>query len=226
MTAQHSHGPRRAALAALGEAALLVTLGETVDRALAARVQAVVRAVERARIPGVTDVAPSYATLAVYFDPARTSLGGVESAVRALLDAEPDAPGSAGQLIEIPVTYDGADLESVAEATGLAPSEVVSRHAGREYFAYVLGFTPGFAYLGELDPALVLPRRATPRPRVPAGSVAIAGAQTAVYPSATPGGWHIIGRTSLVLFDAEREQPALIQPGDRVRFVPITPAGV
>ncbi|HEX9167224.1 MAG TPA: 5-oxoprolinase subunit PxpB, partial [Gemmatimonadales bacterium] len=118
----------------------------------------------------------------------------------------------------IPVRYDGPDLEWVAARTGLNPDEVVRRHSARLYTVYLLGFVPGFAYLGELDPTLVLPRRSTPRQRVPAGSVAIAGAQTAVYPLATPGGWHLIGQTTLRLFDPEREPPALLAAGDTVRF--------
>lgn len=215
----------------LGDAALLVTFGETVDRATNARVHAAARTIAAADIAGVTDVAPAYATLAVYFDRARVSYASVARAVEVLLEGHvagasgdagepaPHGTARAARLIEIPVIYDGEDLDAVARATELTTAEVVARHAGREYVAYMLGFTPGFAYLGELDLALVLPRRATPRPRVPAGSVAIAGAQTAVYPAATPGGWHLIGRTRLVLFDAERDPPALVRPGDRVRFV-------
>lgn len=211
-------------LAPLGDAALLTTFGTRVERATAARVQAAARAVRAAGLAGVIDVAPAYATLAVYFDPARTDYEPLARAVHALLETVPDAAPEPGRLVEIPVVYDGEDLHAVALATGLAVREVIARHAGREYVAYLLGFTPGFAYLGDLDPALALPRRATPRPRVPAGSVAIAGAQTAVYPAATAGGWHLLGRTSLALFDAAREEPALVRAGDRVHFVPAASA--
>ena len=124
----------------------------------------------------------------------------------------------AGRLSVIPVRYDGPDLDQVAARTGMTRADVIRLHTSREYLVYLLGFAPGFAYLGDLDPALVLPRRPEPRTRVPAGSVAIAGAQTAVYPLATPGGWHLLGTTALRLFDPARRPPALLQPGDRVRF--------
>lgn len=211
-------------VAPLGESAVLVTFGDRVDRDIAARVHAAAGAVRAAAIPGVEEIVPAYATLAVYFDRERASLDAIATALTSVVDDAARAPATldAGRFIEIPTHYDGADLDEVAHATGLDVAEVVARHTAREYTVYALGFAPGFAYLGELDPALVLPRRATPRTRVPAGSVAIAGAQTAVYPSATPGGWHLIGTTSLVMFDAQRDPPALLAAGDRVRFVPIT----
>ena len=118
----------------------------------------------------------------------------------------------------IPVRYDGMDLEAVAAATRLSAGEVIARHTERKYSVDLLGFVPGFAYLSELDQALQLPRRAEPRPRVTAGSVAIAAAQTAVYPLDTPGGWHIIGRTETVMFDPTRDPPALLRAGDTVQF--------
>lgn len=207
-------------LTPLGDAALLATYAATVDGATAVRVHAAVRAIIGAHLDGVLDVAPAYATLAVYFDPARVGYDALHAALVPLLDAAADE-SAGGRIVEIPVRYDGPDLDDVARATGLGRDAVVARHSAREYVAYMLGFTPGFAYLGELDPGLVLPRRASPRSRVPAGSVAIAASQTAVYPAATPGGWHLIGRTSVTIFDARRDQPALIQPGDRVRFVPV-----
>ena len=120
----------------------------------------------------------------------------------------------------VKVRYDGEDLEDVARQTGLTTEEVVRIHSGREYRVYVLGFVPGFAYLGTLDERLSLPRRSTPRKQVPPGSVAIAELQTAVYPSATPGGWHLIGRTDVTLFDAGSESPSLFRVGDTVRFEP------
>jgi KipI family sensor histidine kinase inhibitor len=119
----------------------------------------------------------------------------------------------------IPVLYDGVDLPVVAGQTGLAIDEVVARHTARTYTVYAVGFVPGFGYLGDLDPALVVPRRPTPRPRVPTGSVAIAGGHTAVYPLETPGGWHLIGRTSIRMFDAAADPPARLAVGDTVRFV-------
>ncbi len=129
---------------------------------------------------------------------------------------------NSGRTITIPVRYggeDGPDLQTIAAHTGLSGDAIVARHSAGLYRVFCLGFQPGFAYLGGLDPALAIPRRATPRLSIPAGSVAIGGNQTAVYPSASPGGWHIIGRTELMLFDPRSEQPALLMPGDTVRFV-------
>ena len=121
----------------------------------------------------------------------------------------------------VPTHYNGIDLAYVAERVGMSASDVVQKHAAREYHVLALGFLPGWAYLGPLDPALSLPRRATPRTRIPAGSVAIMGEQTGIYPRVSPGGWHLIGTTDVVLFDPERESPALFRRGDRVRFVPV-----
>lgn len=210
-------------IAPLGESALLVTLGDRVDRETATRVHAATVALRTASIPGVEEIVPAYASLAVYYDRVLTSRTTLEDIVASILvDAMRTASTlGAGRLVEIPTRYDGEDLDAVARATGLDAADVVARHAARTYAVYALGFAPGFAYLGDLDPALVLPRRATPRTRVPAGSVAIAGAQTAVYPAATPGGWHLIGTTSLVMFDAQRKPAALLDAGDEVRFVPV-----
>jgi inhibitor of KinA len=214
-------------ISTLGDDALLVTFAHTISWDAGVRVRAAARRIrERLRavnVEPVTDVVPAYTTLAVYFDSARISFDSVASFVAQELDA-PDRQRDAQQqdgsaVVEIPVCYNGPDLADVAERTGLTIDDVIDRHCTRTYRAYMSGFVPGFVYLGDLDESLVLPRRAVPRVRVPAGSVAIAGAQTAVYPLETPGGWHLIGATSLALFDAERDPPALIRAGDTVRFV-------
>jgi KipI family sensor histidine kinase inhibitor len=136
------------------------------------------------------------------------------------LETVPVAPG---RLAEVPVRYDGEDLPAVADRLGLAVDEVVARHTAPTYTVACLGFSRGFPYLDGLDPVLRLPRRDTPRPRVPAGSVAIAADQAGIYPLASPGGWHLLGRTDVPLFDVHRQPPALLAPGDRVRFVPVGP---
>jgi inhibitor of KinA len=171
----------------------------------------------------------AYASLLVSYDAAAIDLAAAHSAVAAVVGeadriAEDETDDGAGRLVEIPTRYggaDGEDLPLVAELTGLSPSQVIELHAGTEYDVFMLGFAPGFAYLGVVPEAIVVPRRPSPRPRVPAGSVAIAGRQTAVYPVESPGGWNLVGRTELVLWDPSREPPALLAPGDRVRFVPI-----
>ena len=167
-------------------------------------------------LPGVVDLVPAERTLLVVSTPA--ALPGVRAAVAGLRPAP--VPADAGPLVELAVAYDGEDLADVAAATGLAVEEVVARNAAGRYVVAFCGFAPGFAYLSGLDPALHLPRRATPRVRVPAGSVAVAAGWAAVYPRASPGGWHLLGRTSAVLFDVDRSPPALLAPGTRVRFVP------
>lgn len=176
-----------------------------------------VRAAARA---DVADVVPGAVTTLVTVEP-----GGDTAAVGAwltdLLEELPRAarPDDASAVIEIPVVYDGEDLELVADACQLTVGEVIERHQGVTYRCSFCGFAPGFGYLAGLDPRLQLPRRASPRPRIPAGSVAIASGYTAVYPSASPGGWHLIGRSDVTLWSTDRDPPALITPGASVRFV-------
>lgn len=205
----------------LGEAAWTVVLGDRIEAATHAQVLALSAAIAAARIAGVSEIVPAYAAVTVFFDPLATDAEGLRTRLATLAGAAAGAalaPASRRPTLRIPTHYDGPDLAEVAERTGLTRDRVIALHSAREYRVYLLGFAPGFAYLGTLDPALVLPRRPVPRLRVPAGSVAIAGAQTAVYPLATPGGWHLLGRTELRLFDPRREPPALLRSGDRVRF--------
>jgi len=218
-------------IAPMGESALLVVLGEVIDRELAARARAIAAAIEAA--PGRGSFGrpvTAYASVLVPFDPLALSIDEAIRAVAAIVDTAGgagagDVAGQApGRLVEVPVRYGGAggpDLEDVARLHGLRPSDVVELHASVEYEAFFLGFAPGFAYLGPLPASLVTPRLDVPRPRVPAGSVAIAAEQTAIYPTDTPGGWRLIGRTELRPWDVSRDPPALILPGDRVRFVPV-----
>lgn len=221
-----------ARIAPMGESALLVVLGEVIDRGLAARARAIAAAIEAA--PGSGSFGrpvAAYASVLVPFDPLSLSVDQAMEAVAAIVDGTrpgttTDA-GAEGRLVEVPVRYggaDGPDLEDVARLHGLRPSDVAELHASVEYEAFFLGFAPGFAYLGSLPASLVTPRLGVPRPRVPAGSVAIAGAQSAIYPTDTPGGWRLIGRTDLRPWDVTRDRPALILPGDRVRFVPVATA--
>ncbi|HLI28656.1 MAG TPA: 5-oxoprolinase subunit PxpB [Chloroflexota bacterium] len=211
-------------VAPAGDAAVLVTLGERIDPALNARVHALAEALRP--LPWVDDAIPGYASLLLEYDPLAVSYAEVEAAVHAALDALPAAPRREGRLRQVPTVYGGEygpDLEAVAARVGLAPEEVVRLHAGTVQRVYFLGFAPGHPYMGDLPPVLALPRLPTPRTAVPAGAVAIAGGQTVIYPFSFPGGWHILGRTPLRLFDPEREPPAYFQPGDRVQFVPIPP---
>jgi inhibitor of KinA len=208
----------------LGESALTLTWGTQVDAATNSLVHAAARRIRDAALPPVAELVPGYAALTVFYEPLHTGYDDLAAAITTLLsDLEPEASGASGRDHFIPVVYDGPDLGEVSRLTGLSRGEVVRRHAAPWYRVYLLGFVPGFAYLGDLDPGLVLARRGTPRKRVPAGSVAIAGAQTAIYPLDTPGGWHLLGRTDIPLFDPGADPPALLQAGDRVRFEPAGP---
>ncbi len=206
----------------LGDTALIVTFGRSITREVGAHVRSVAETVKRRQLRGVIDVVPAYTTLALHFDPIVTTFEQLSAQVDEVLRGPLEPAADSDRLFEIPVLYTGIDLDEVAERTSLTIPQVIERHAAPTYHVYMLGFAPGFAYLGDLDQALVLERRPNPRKRVPMGSVAIAGAQTAVYPLATPGGWHILGTTAFVMFDPERDPPALLQVGDAVRFVPVS----
>ncbi|MBL9200243.1 MAG: 5-oxoprolinase subunit PxpB [Opitutaceae bacterium] len=210
----------------LGDAAMVLHLDGPVDAVMAARVQAIAAALRRARVPGLLDVVPAFASVAVCLDPAQAPPAGeVAEALAAAAESARPSGGESARVVEVPVIYGGdhgPDLADVARHSGLAPAEVIARHAAGDYLVHAIGFAPGFPYLGGLDPRLATPRRGTPRSRVPAGSVGIGGAQTGVYPLATPGGWNVIGRTPLALFDARREPAALLHAGDRVRFRAVT----
>ena len=180
-------------------------------------------------VRGVTNVHPAYASILIDFDPLAMAHRHVERAAAELLAQAAAAPLPDPRTVEIPVAYGGdygPDLAAVATLTGHTPDEVVALHSSAEYLVYFLGFSPGFPYLGGLPDSIAAPRLETPRRRVPAGSVAIGGRQTGVYPMASPGGWRIIGRTALHLFDPRADPPALLRMGDRVRFVPITKGSI
>jgi KipI family sensor histidine kinase inhibitor len=220
-----AHGP---GITAFGDAAVLVTFGDRADPALAVRAGALAGAIDdrRAATPALGRSVPAHATVLVPFDPLVIDLDEAIALVGEIArgTAAPRAPVDDGTAIDIPVRYggaDGPDLDEIAAARGLRRDDVVELHAGAKYRVLFLGFAPGFAYLGGLPPALESPRRTSPRERVPAGSVAIAGEHTGVYPLAMPGGWNLIGRTDARLFDATRAEPALLRPGAAVRFVPL-----
>jgi KipI family sensor histidine kinase inhibitor len=178
------------------------------------RLHAALRALE---LPWVVELLPGYRTVLVVADPARAEALDELAAELPTLELPP-AEAVAGEPVEIPVSYDGEDLPEVARLTGLDAEEVVRRHTAPEYTVAFLGFSPGFPYLVGLDPALEVPRRDTPRTSIPAGSVGLAGGQTGIYPTASPGGWQLIGRTEVPLFDPDRDPPALLAPGGRLRF--------
>ena len=208
------------AISPLGDRGITVKLGDGISAELSDCVVEHARLVAEAAIRGVTDVVPSYSSFGVFYDPLALSFADLSIRLESVL-GEVQLQTSAqaeGRLVRIPLVYDGEDLDDVCRRTRLTTSLVIDIHSSREYRVFVVGFVPGFAYLGPLDPRLIVPRRESPRKRVPPGSIAIAEAQTGVYPSETPGGWNLIGTTSEKMFDVTREEPALLRVGDRVRF--------
>jgi len=206
-----------------GDAMLLVELEPAIDPVINERAILLAAGIRARQARGVRDIAPGYSTLGIHFDPLQTDLAALEQAIAsefAALAALDEV--AARDPIEIPVDYGGAhgpDLDAVAAHAGCSVAEVITRHSERLYRVYMLGFVPGFAYMGRVDPSIAAPRHRVPRERVPAGSVGIAGLQTGVYPVESPGGWQLIGRTPTVMFDADRAQPSLLKAGDLVRFV-------
>jgi len=200
-----------------GDRAFLVELEQRIDASIVDVARAIADAWE-AR--GLGEAIPAYASVVLTFDPARVPWKEASAITKDLAASPPPPTASvAGRLIEVPTVYDGPDLADTAARSGLSIEELVALHGGREYHAFFLGFMPGLAYCGTLDPRIDAPRLPAPRSRVPAGSVAVANGQTIVYPIDSPGGWRLIGRTDLATFDPAREPAALIRAGDRLRFV-------
>jgi KipI family sensor histidine kinase inhibitor len=211
----------------LGDHAWLISFEPRVDVETSARVLELAGWIRDQQWAGVCDVVPAPASVAVHFW--SESASDVEGLLAPYLSRPGALPRPSGPIIEIAVSYggaDGPDLAAVAEALKLEPAEVVRRHCAVTYHVFMLGFLPGFPYLGPVDPSIQVPRLAVPRTRVPAGSVGLAGPQTGIYPRESPGGWQIIGRTAETLFEVGRKPPSRLSPGDRVRFVPLTDEGV
>lgn len=215
------------ALSPVGDAAIVVRFEARVDPIINARVMRLAQTIAAGSFAGVQDIVPSFHAVTIQYDPVRTD------APRLIEQVEAAARRSAGEVSRSPgtprwisVCYGGEygpDLPALAAWSRLSETEVIDAHAQVTYRVYMLGFVPGFVYLGSVDPRIAMPRRATPRVRVPAGSVAVAGPLSGIYPVDTPGGWNIIGRTPLTLFDATQPGPTLLAPGDHVRFAPIDP---
>lgn len=207
---------------ACGESMLLVELEATIDPVVNERAITLASRIRARQAHGVRDVAPGYCTVGVHFDPLHTDLAALEQAIAAEFTAVASIDAIADRApIEIPVRYggdDGPDLAAVAEYARCSEADVIERHTGRVYRVYMLGFVPGFCYMGRVDSEIAAPRHRVPRERVPAGSVGIAGGQTGVYPVDSPGGWQLIGKTDAVMFDATRAHPSLLAPGDLVKF--------
>jgi len=204
-----------------GDAALVLELPSRIDPAVTARLVFIADSLRERAGTAVRDTVVGYCTLTVYFDPILTDASWLEEEMRAVASLRPPPAAFNRPRIDIPVCYGGdlgPDLAAVAEQIGATEDEVIDLHCTPEYRVFVVGFVPGFAYMGEVHPRLALPRRSSPRTKVPAGSVAIAAGQTGIYPMETPGGWQLLGRTFIRPFDEARDPPVLFRPGDRVKF--------
>lgn len=211
----------------LGDSALLVQLGDQIDPAINQKVHALDALINANAIAGILETVPAYCTLLIHYDPLILTYAQASRWVMDEFSRLTDSLNRNPRRLEIPVVYgnaSGMDLELVAAAKGISPADIIRIHSEREYTVYMMGFTPGFPYMGKLDERLIMPRLETPRTHVRAGTVAIAGEQTGIYPLESPGGWHLIGWTPLTLFDPQRENPFLFAPGDVVKFVPIEQA--
>lgn len=210
----------------LGDRALVVHLGSEIDLPTFRAVRSLAAQLAATPLEGMIEIVPAFTTITIYYDPLRTTEERLRSSLGVLAERLDSLPPPEPRIVEIPVCYGGefgCDLEFVAQQAGLAPGEVIAIHAEGEYLVHMIGFAPGFPYLGGMSPRIAAPRRGSPRLKIPAGSVGIAGDQTGIYPLETPGGWQLIGRTPLALFRPHENPPTLLQAGDLVRFVPITP---
>jgi KipI family sensor histidine kinase inhibitor len=216
---------QRARFLPAGDKALVVELGDSITPEINRKVRDLLAAIENQGIPGLVDLVPSYRSLLVYYDPLCLSLPELEELLSALEQNLDQADLKAPRVVEIPTLYGGEygpDIGQVAKHNGLALEEVIRIHSGAEYLVYMMGFTPGFPYMGGMSERIATPRLQTPRTAIPAGSVGIAEQQTGVYPIESPGGWQLIGRTPVQLFDPQREPPVVVTVGDYIRFAPIT----
>ena len=208
-----------------GDRALVVEFGDRIDRELSADVLRLGAIIGSSALDGVVETVPTFRSLTVYYDPLVTTRAKLQPAIAGLLEGE-HRPQASASLWRVPACYEGEfapDLDDVARLTGLTRCDIVALHSSTRFHVYMLGFLPGFPYMGDLPEVLALPRRANPRTRVPAGSISIAMTLTAIYPYESPGGWHLIGATPVRLFDARQASPALFNPGDAISFEPIDP---
>lgn len=219
----------------LSDNALFVQFSTTINEQAHYEIQQAITMLQQQPFPGFIELVPSYTNFCVYYDPYivrtslpfkpfKTSAEKVQNYIENLLKHPENSPSETGRLIDIPVLYGGEygpDLNDVARVNGLTPEQVIDIHTSKQYLVYMLGFAPGFPFLGGMDKRIATPRHSTPRLQIAAGSIGIAGEQTGIYPLATPGGWQIIGRTMTPLFLPDKKPPTLLRAGDRVRFVAV-----
>lgn len=208
-----------------GDSAIIMEFGNTIEKEINAKIAAVVENLKKKNIDGILDILPTYRSILINYDPVKISYGEMVETLKGLSKSNKANQSDEVRLIEIPTLYGkeyGPDIDFVAENANLSVDEVIKIHSGTDYLVYMMGFIPGFTYLGGLDPRIATPRLKSPRLKIEAGSVGIAANQTGMYPLESPGGWQLIGRTPLKLFDDTKEPPVFIQAGNYIRYVPIT----
>ena len=209
-----------------GDKAFVIELGDGISPEINRSVHNLLLSIEKQGIPGILDMVPTYRSILINYDPLTLPPNELEERVRELTQDLDETPPAASRVVELPTSYGGehgSDLGYVAEHNGLTEEEVIALHSGTDYLVYMMGFTPGFTYLGGMSEKIATPRLQTPRTAIPAGSVGIAERQTGVYPIESPGGWQLIGRTPVRLFDPSKQPPVIAEPGDYIRFVPVSP---
>ena len=207
-----------------GDSSVLIEFGKEISPEINGQITALVHLMKEQHIEGVVDMIPAFCSLLINYDPRVISYGKIRRRLEKLLKLEVRQEGGSRQVIQIPVCYGGQygpDLENIASHAGLSPQEVIDIHCSGDYLIYMLGFLPGFSYLGGLDERIHTPRLANPRIRIPAGSVGIGGSQTGIYPLDSPGGWQLLGMTPVKTYDPARQSPILFEAGDYIRFVPV-----
>lgn len=215
---------QKAKILTAGDSSLLIQFDSIIDPAVNARIAATVQLMREQQIEGVVDIIPAFCSLLINYDPRVVSYDEMKTRMEKILSVEVAAGERRKKIYEIPVCYGGEygpDLNTIAEHAGLTPAEVIDIHTSADYLIYMLGFLPGFTYLGGLDERIHTPRLANPRVRIPAGSVGIGGSQTGIYPMDSPGGWQLMGMTPVKTYDPNREIPILVEAGDYIRFVAV-----
>ena len=208
-----------------GDSAIVMEFGNTIEKEINAKISAVVENLKEKKIDGILDILPTYRSILINYDPVKISYSEMVEILKGLSKSNKDNKSDEVRLIEIPTLYGkeyGPDIEFVAENANLSVDEVIKIHSGKDYLVYMMGFMPGFTYLGGLDERIATPRLKSPRLKIEPGSVGIAANQTGMYPLESPGGWQLIGRTPLKLYDDTKEPPVFIQAGDYIRYIPIT----
>lgn len=208
-----------------GDKAVVMEFGNEISKDINAKIRNVVKSVEEAKVDGIVELLPTYRSLMIMYDPLKIEYSELISTLDFMSSKQVDNEEEKIKIVEFPTVYGGEygpDINFVAEHNNIAVDEVIKIHTGTDYLVYMMGFTPGFTYLGGMSDKIVTPRLASPRTKIPAGSVGIAGAQTGMYPSETPGGWQLIGRTPLKLYDSDKEPPVMLSAGDYVRYVSVS----